>query len=188
MDAMELLLTRSSGVKLTDPAPSDADFDQMLQAAVRAPDHGRLRPWRFISVRGAGREALGDVFAEAAKLSSPNATPEALGREREKALRAPLVVIVIAKLSTLPNVKVPEIEQMLSAGAAAQNILLAAHALGYAAVWKTGGAAYDPHVRTRLGLAVNERIVGILYVGTRADAMGNKPGPDFAPFHSTWPG
>lgn len=187
MDAMDLLLTRSSGVKLTDPGPSDADFELMLKAAVKAPDHGRLRPWRFLSIRGAGREALGELFVEAAKLSSPNATPEALGREREKALRAPLVVIAVAKLSTLPNVKVPEIEQMLSAGAAAQNILLAAHALGYAAVWKTGAAAYDSHVKMQLGLAANEHIVGILYVGTRADAMGGKPGPDIAPFHSVWP-
>lgn len=187
MDAMELLLTRSSGVKLTDPAPSDADLDLMLKAAVRAPDHGRLRPWRFVSIRGAGREALGDLFVEAAKLSSPNASLEALGREREKALRAPLVVITIAKLSTLPNVKVPEIEQMLSAGAATQNILLAAHALGYAAVWKTGGAAYDDFVKQRLGLMPNERIVGILYIGTRADSMENRPGPEITPFHAAWP-
>ncbi len=187
MDAMELLLTRSSGVKLTDPAPSDADFELMLKAAVRAPDHGRLRPWRFLSIRGAGREALGELFVEASRLSSPNATPEALGREREKAMRAPLVVIAIAKLSTLPNVKVPEIEQMLSAGAAAQNILLAAHALGFAAVWKTGAAAYDSYFKTQLGLAANEHIVGILYVGTRADSMANRPAPEIAPFHTPWP-
>lgn len=187
MDAMELLLTRSSGVKLTEPAPSDADFEQMLKAAVRAPDHGRLRPWRFISIRGAGREALGDLFAAATALSNPQATPEALGREKDKALRAPLVVLVIAKLATQPNVKVPEIEQMLSAGAAAQNILLAAHALGFAAAWKTGAAAYDAHVKAGLGLASNEHIVGILYLGTRADSMGAKAGPDPAPFHSVWP-
>ena len=187
MDALELLLTRTSGIKLTDPAPSAADLETMLKAAVRAPDHGRLRPWRFLSIRGAGREALGDLFAEAARLANPAATPEALGREKEKALRAPLVVIAIAKLATQPNVKVPEIEQMLSAGAAAQNILLAAHALGYAAVWKTGAAAYDDHVKARLGLATNERIVGILYIGTRADSLGAKPGPEPSQFHSTWP-
>ncbi len=184
---MELLLTRSSGVKLTDPAPSSDEFEMILKAAVRAPDHGRLRPWRFLSIRSAGREALGDLFAEATRLSNPQATPEALGREKEKALRAPLVVIAIAKLSTQPNVKVPEIEQMLSAGAAAQNILLAAHALGYAAVWKTGAAAYDSYVKERLGLAPNEHIVGILYIGTRADAMGARPGPETAPFHAIWP-
>jgi nitroreductase len=187
MDAMELLLTRSSGVKLTDPAPSDAEFEQILKAAVRAPDHGRLKPWRFLSIRGAGRDKLGDLYVETAQMASPHATPEALGRERDKALRAPLVVIVIAKLSTLPNVKVPEVEQLLSAGAAAQNILLAAHALGYAAVWKTGDVAYHHHFKAGLGLAANEHIIGILFVGTRADAMGNKPGPDTAPFHSAWP-
>jgi nitroreductase len=187
MDAMELLLTRSSGVKLAEPAPSDAEFEQILKAAVRAPDHGRLKPWRFLSIRGTGREKLGELYVETAQLASPHATPEALGRERDKALRAPLVVIVIARLSTLPNVKVPEVEQLLSAGAAAQNILLAAHALGYAAVWKTGDVAYHHHFKTGLGLAANEHIIGILFVGTRADAMGNKPGPDVAPFHSVWP-
>jgi len=187
MDAMELLLTRSSGVKLVDPPPTDAEFEQILKAAVRAPDHGRLKPWRFLSIRGSGRERLGDLFAEATRLANPAASVEALGREKDKALRAPLVVIAIARLSTQPNVKVPEIEQMLSAGAAAQNILLAAHALGYAAVWKTGAAAYDAHVKARLGLEAHEHIVGILYIGTRADAMGGKPGPDIAPFHAVWP-
>lgn len=187
MDAMELLLTRSSAVKFCEPAPSEGDLEQMLKAAVRAPDHGRLRPWRFISIRGAGREALGDLFAAAAALANPAATPEALAREKDKALRAPLVILVIAKLATQPNVKVPEIEQMLSAGAAAQNILLAAHALGFAAVWKTGAAAYDNHVKSGLGLSSNEYIVGILNIGTRADSMGGKAGPDPAAFHSTWP-
>lgn len=187
MDALDLLLTRSSGVRLTEPAPSNGEFEILLKAAVRAPDHGRLRPWRFLTIRGAGREKLGDLYVEAARLANPSATPEALAREREKALKSPLLVIVIAKLSTQPNVKVPEIEQMLSAGAAAQNILLAAHALGYAAVWKTGAAAYDAHVKQGLGLAANEHIVGILHVGTRADTMAARPGPDPAPFHSPWP-
>ena len=104
-----------------------------------------------------------------------------------KVVASGLVVIVIARLSTLPNVKVPEVEQLLSAGAAAQNILLAAHALGYAAVWKTGDVAYNHHFKSELGLAANEHIIGILFVGTRADTMGNKPGPDTAPFHSVWP-
>lgn len=184
---MELLLTRTSGVKLTEPAPTAADFEQMLQAAVRAPDHGRLRPWRFISIRDAGRESLGHLFAEATALNNPQTTPEALVREKEKALRAPLVVLVIARLATQPNVKVPEIEQMLSAGAAAQNILLAAHALGFAAVWKTGAAAYDSFVKERLGLAPNEQIVGFLYIGTRADSLAARPAPEIAQFHAVWP-
>lgn len=187
MEALELLLNRSSGVKFSEPAPTDAELEQMLRAGVRAPDHGRLRPWRFLSIRGAGRDALGRLFAEATRQANSQASPEALAREADKAMRAPLLVVVIAKLATQPNVKVPEIEQLLSAGTAAQNIMLAAHALGYAAVWKTGAHAYDAHVHAGLGLAGNERIIGFLYVGTRTDTVIARPRVDISQFHSVWP-
>lgn len=187
MDALELLLNRSSGIKFTEPGPTDAELEQMLKAAVRAPDHGRLRPWRFLSIRGSGRDALGRLFAEATRLANPQATPESLARESEKAMRSPLLVVVIAKLATQPNVKVPEIEQLLSAGTAAQNIMLAAHALSYAAVWKTGAHAYDAHVHHGLGLAQNERIIAFLYIGTRADTATARPGADVSQFHTVWP-
>lgn len=166
MQAIDALVTRRSAVTLTDPAPDAAALELIFASAVRAPDHGRLRPWRFLVVRGAARERFGELLAAHLARSQPAASAESLARERAKALRAPLIIIVAAHLNEA--VKIPPIEQTLSAGVAAGNIMLAALALGFNAMWKTGGAAYDPEVRRSLGLAPNEAIVGFLYVGTEA--------------------
>lgn len=165
MDALELLHTRESAVRLQEPAPGESALAAIFQSAIRAPDHGRLRPWRFVVMRGNARERFGDVMAASLKSRRPDATPEMLSRERAKALRAPLIVAVAARVQT--GAKIPEIEQILSAGAAAQNIMLAAHALGYGAMWKTGEPAYDSSVKEALGLQATDAIVGFLYLGTR---------------------
>ena len=185
MDAMTLLLTRESAARLQEPAPSEEALALILKSAVRAPDHGRLRPWRFAIIQGAARERFGDVLAASLKDGQPGATPEMLERERKKPLRAPAIVVVAAHLS--PG-KIPEIEQILSAGAAAQNIMLAAHALGYGAMWKTGAPAYDPLVKRALGLDEGDAIVGFIYLGTRAAAspLTARPSPD--DFVTTWTG
>jgi nitroreductase len=139
----------------------------MLACAVRAPDHGRLRPWRFVVVREAERARFGELLAAHLKRTQPQASVQAVERERDKALRAPLIIAVAAHVN--PTItKVPEIEQTLSAGAAAQNIMLAAFALGFNAMWKTGGAAYDAAVKRSLGLESTDAIVGFLYIGTEA--------------------
>jgi nitroreductase len=164
MTAIELLLSRASAVRLTDPAPSDAAIETMIASAVRAPDHGRLRPWRFILIRPDKREDFGQLLAAHLQRRRPETTADLLRRERDKAFRAPMI-IVVAQVSR-PTDKVPKIEQMLSAAAAAQNIMLAAHALGYGAVWKTGGAAYDDEVKAALSLAAEDAIIGFIYVGT----------------------
>jgi len=164
MDAIEALVTRKSSAMLTTPAPSKDDLKTMMQAAVRAPDHCRLRPWRFIVIEGAAREKLGRIFEEALKVREPDATEAMLQKERGKPMRAPLVIAVIAKIEVHP--KVPEVEQILSAGAAAQNIMLAAHALGYAGIWRTGKTCFDPQVNAALGAAETDQIVGFLYLGT----------------------
>ncbi|MGH8169683.1 MAG: nitroreductase family protein [Steroidobacteraceae bacterium] len=166
MNTIDALLERRSAKTLTDPAPDDGALELLLACAARAPDHGRLRPWRFIVIRGAARERLGELMADQVRRKQPAASAESLQRERQKALRAPLVIVVTAVCD--PAARIPAIEQILAAGAAAQNIMLGANALGFGAMWKTGDAAYDDTVKAALGLAASDAIVGFLYVGTAA--------------------
>jgi nitroreductase len=185
MDAYEALVTRVSPIDIADPAPDEETLLKIVAAALRAPDHGRLHPWRFISIRGESRSRLGDVFASALQRRDPNATAERLERERQKPLRGPLLLVVVARIAE-PS-KIPAVEQLLSAGAAAQNIMLASHALGFSAMWKTGEAAYDASVKEALGLEASEAIVGLLYIGT-PKAMPKPPAPlDPSDFIRTWP-
>jgi nitroreductase len=164
MDAIDMLLTRTSNGKLGEPAPDERSLQLALDAAVRAPDHGLLRPWRLLLVRGAAREQLGLVLREALRRRTPDASPAELAREQNKPLRAPLLIVVSARVRE--HAKVPAIEQVLSAAAAAQNILLALHATGYTGMWRTGPAAYDSYVRQALGLEASDVIVGFIYAGT----------------------
>ncbi len=184
MDALEALTTRASPLALTDPAPDGPALEAMLRAAARAPDHGRLHPWRFVVIRGAARSALGDVLAAALKARDPSAPEAALTKERGKPLRAPLIVVAAARLHEHKNV--PAVEQIISAGAAAQNILVAAHALGFGAFWRTGPAAYDSAVKTALGLDTQDSIVGFLYLGTPAVAAPPVAAPNLAEIVTEW--
>ena len=173
MDLTTAIQTRASVGALTEPAPEGAALMRLLEAGAAAPDHGRLRPWRFFLVRGAARERLGAVFADALARSVPEATAPMLERERAKPMRAPLILVVAAHVVAHP--KVPAIEQILAAGAAAQNILLAAHAAGFGAMWRTGEPAYDAGVKAAFGLRAEDAIVGFLYLGTRRDAAAERP-------------
>jgi nitroreductase len=186
MNAMQALHTRESAAKLQEPAPDEAALRTILQAAVRAPDHGRLRPWRFIAIRGDALRRFGDVLAQTFQARMPEATPDMLERERAKALRAPLIIAVAARVQR--GGKIPEIEQVLSSGAAAQNIMLAAHALGYGAMWKTGDPAYDPRVKKALGLEEGDAIVAFIYLGTNAAGPRPIPRPAAEEFLTEWRG
>lgn len=171
MDAIQLLHTRNSVSVLNDPAPDSEAMELILAAALRAPDHARLRPWRFLTIEGEARSALGQLFVEAENRhrSDSGELPmdlEASAKLAAKPLRAPLLLVVIASIVEHP--KVPEVEQLLSAGCAAHAVLLAAHALGYGAMWRTGGKAYDATVKSGLGLADNEQLIGYIYLGTPA--------------------
>ena len=167
MDALEAVLTRQSVAPafLGEPAPDDTALQRILAAGASAPDHGKLRPWRFIVIRGAARVRLGEVFAAALLKRQPNAPATALDQERARPLRAPLLVAVAARLDP-EHPKIPEIEQILSTAAAAQNILIAAHALGFGAKWLTGANAYDEHVKRALDLAPSDRLLGFIHLGT----------------------
>ncbi len=171
---IDFLQQRSSSPanRLIEPAPNDQQIAEILRCAVAAPDHARLRPWRFIIIRGDARKNLGDVFAEIALTSDGDSTEEKLQRVREKPLRSPLIITVVSIL-TSGHPKTPEIEQTLSAGAAAQQLLLGANALGFGAVWLTGANAYHPLVKSALSLASNEQITGFIYTGTESKAAGN---------------
>lgn len=178
-----LLTSRSVGL-LQDPAPQGADLDLILEAGLRAPDHGRLRPWRFVTIRGDARLDFGECLAEAAAKRDPEAAAALGERARAWVRRTPLLIAVgvIVKAG-----KIPDIEQALSAGAAAMNMLNAAHLLGYGAMWVTGANAYDPNVNALLGFEVPSRLVGFLTIGTAAPApTPAMPRPDLAAHVVDW--
>jgi nitroreductase len=186
MNALDLLLARESALKLEAPGPSAEELDQIFASAVRAPDHGRLRPWHFVVINQDQRGRFGDLMAESLRRRESDASAEALRREREKAFRAPCIVVVAAKVKR--EAKIRPIEQIASASAAAQTIMLAAPALGYGAVWKTGAPAYDPVVKLALGLAEDDDIIGFLYIGTRVGGSSPFPRPAIPEFVTTWAG
>jgi nitroreductase len=183
---LDALLSRVSVGALGEPAPDAEGVRAIIEAALRAPDHGKLRPWRFIVIRGEARARLGALFARGLAARDPHAPAAALDKERGKPLRAPLVIAVVARVQA--GHKIPEVEQVLSAGAAVMNMLNAIHALGFGGVLLTGGAAYDPAVHAALGLAGGERLVGFVHVGTPIQAPPAVPRPDAADYVTEWTG
>ena len=185
MQALDNLLNRVSAPRLVDPAPSAEQREVLFKAASRAPDHGQLQPWRFLTVEGEAREQLGEVLAQAVRLKG-DATEAALDKARSMPLRAPLLVVVIARLQE--HYKVPKSEQLLAAGCAAHGILLAAHAQGIGAVWRTGDLSYSAHVAQALGLQAGEELIGFLYLGTPARELRDAPQVATADFVQAWRG
>lgn len=185
MDALTLLNHRNSEPKLTKPAPDRDTLQRILTASLRAPDHGRLRPWRYLIIEGKARQRLGELFADALLQRKPDAPPEEIRKNAEAPLRAPLVIAVIAKLQEHP--KVPKVEQLLSAGCAAYGVLLATQASGFGAIWRTGDNCYDDHVKAGLGLAPHEQIVGYLYLGTPEGVSKPQTEVHLGDFVGFWP-
>ena len=183
-DILRFLQQRNSASRLTEPAPSAAQMEDIFRAALRAPDHAWLRPWRFITIAAGRRQAFGDLLEQCLLARTPDADEAARAKARNAALRAPLLVVVVVKVSDHP--KVPAVEQRLSGACAAQAILLGAEACGFAGMWRTGAAAYDRAVMTGLGLDASEEIVAFLYLGSRDGAT--KPIPPLSPgdFVSPW--
>lgn len=176
--AMNLLRTRRSAkaAAMTGPGPDPAELAAILNVAARVPDHGKLAPWRFIVFQGTARNAIGDVLARILAGDAPEDAPPdetRLQRERDRFLRAPLVIGVISHI--VDNPKIPEWEQILSAGAACQNLLLAVHTLGYVGTWLTEWYAYHPIFHDHLGLEDNERIAGFIYIGKSTVPLSERP-------------
>lgn len=182
MDALDALLNRVSAPRLIAPAPDAAQRELLFRAALRAPDHGQLRPWRFLTVEGDAREQLGELLAQALPA---DASPEALSKARAMPLRAPLLVVVIARVQA--HAKVPAQEQVIAAGCAAHGILLAAHAQGLGAVWRTGELAYNAQVAAGLGLAADEQVIAFLYLGTPERELRAVPQVQVGDFVRAWP-
>jgi len=181
MNSIELLLQRQStpAKQLQEPAPTPEQLQTLLQAACSVPDHGGLQPYRFLQIAGQQREQLGEVFAQAVAKRQPGADAAVIEKQRSKPNRAPLIISVIATLEDHP--KIPEIEQLLCAGAAAEHLMLAANLMGFGSVWLTGDNAYDWSVCEALGLRMNERIIGFIYLGTTVGALekAQRPAPKF---------
>jgi nitroreductase len=166
MELLTAIDTRSSAARLTQPGPTPEHLALILSAAAHAPDHGRLRPWKFIVLDGELREKFSFAAAAAKRVRLPGMSDEQFTAEREKIARSPVVVVVGCAVRR-EQTKIPEIEQVIAAAAAAQNLFLAAYDLGYGVMWKTGAAAYDPTVKATVGLAADDHIIGIMHLGTR---------------------
>ncbi|GAA0852567.1 NAD(P)H nitroreductase [Aliiglaciecola litoralis] len=162
MQALDLLLNRRSQPRLTGPAPQGEELENIMQAALRAPDHACLTPWKFIVCQGRGLVKLGEIFEEAAV--NADMDEKQIERAPQLPLRAPMVIVAIANYKEHP--KVPWVEQVASASCAVQAMQMAALAQGYGGVWRTGSYSQNEDVKCAFYLQEKDEIVGFLYLGT----------------------
>jgi nitroreductase len=185
-DTIALLKRRRSAPPaiMSGPGPSGAELETILTIASRVPDHGKLAPWRFVVFEGEARERVGRIACDIRLTDKPDLDEPAQSGELKRFARAPLVVGVVSRAA--PHVKIPEWEQVLSAGAVCMNMIVAAGALGYAATWQTEWPAYDARFRAAIGLAEHERVAGFIYVG-KAAAIEDRPRPPLDQIVTTFP-
>lgn len=169
---------------LAEPAPDHATLLRMLASAVRVPDHGKRVPFRFVTVRGDARHALGERLAVRSRERDPAAADAVVEKDRVRFSLAPLVVTVVARLGH--DEKIPEQERLLSAGSVCFALLQAAQALDFGAVWLTGWPAYDPMVHDWLGLGADERVAGFIHIGTPTLEAPERERPDPAALLTEW--
>ena len=184
MDPIEALHSRVSVPLLAGPEPTEEELRDIYAAALRAADHAMLRPWRFLIIRNQGREKLAELFARAARSDDPNVSMDKLARVRAKPMRAPLLIVAIASLQD--HKQVPHVEQLISTGAAVQNMLNAAHMSGLGGMWRTGSMAYNEIVKQGLGLSAKERIVGFLYLGQASGKVKPLPQLEVSNYFREW--
>lgn len=177
---LDFLKTRRSvpPMALTGPGPDETEFATLLQVAARVPDHGKLVPWRFIVFEGPERHAAGHIINEVMLADYPAADESRQAVERNRLALAPLVVCVVSRAALHP--KIPEWEQLLSAGAVCMNLVVTAHAMGFAASWLTQWYAYDRRVTSRLGLAENEKVAGFIHIGRSRSVPEDRVRPDMS--------
>lgn len=186
---VELLARRRStpAAKLTEPGPTARELSKLFTIAARVPDHGKLAPWRFVVFEGEARARAGEVLVKAWQNANPhNVGAPRLELERTRFTRAPVVVMVVS--TAQPHAKIPEWEQILSAGAVCQNLLIAAHAMGYAGQWLTEWYAYDRAVLDAFGLDAHERVAGFIYLGSTDAEAFERPRPDVEALMTRWGG
>ena len=185
---IDFLLTRSSAPipELREPAPKDAEIATMIRIASRVPDHGRLAPWRFILYRGDARAQIGERLAALAEQREGPLSDSRRDQERARFTRAPLVIGVIH--TPKENPKIPQWEMLLSGGAAAMNLVIAANAMGYRTNWITNWYSDVPEGREIVGLAPDERVVGFVHIGTFAGEAPERPRPDIGGLYADYSG
>ena len=189
MELLEAIKSRRSISRLSPPAPTAAELHLILDAAACAPDHGSLRPWRFIVLQDEAKNAFGPVLAAATEAEyrdrGQEPEPAKVQKDLTKMDRAPLVVVVVCEYQ--PNEKIPRSEQHAAVVAAAQNACLAATDLGYGSMWRTGPNAYNPHVKAALGVGEDNDIVGFLYLGSVEESRTKPPNePDLDGLVTHW--
>ncbi|MDX2288584.1 MAG: nitroreductase [Hyphomicrobiaceae bacterium] len=187
-ETVTLLKVRRSvkPMMLAEPGPSPEQLEDLLTIAARVPDHKKLAPWRFIVFQGAARAAIGEVFVAACRAEDKmEPSTVRLEGERQRFMRAPLVVAVVSRI--VPSPGAPEWEQILSAGACAFNLCVAANAMGFGTCWITEWIAYSPKVREALMLADNERIAGFVYIGTATQLQEDRERPSLSDIVTHWP-
>lgn len=173
---LDLLLKRRSVKALGEPGPTAEQLDHILTVAARVPDHKQLAPWRFIVFEGDARRRFGEVLAEVISAEDKETpSPVRLETERQRLMSSPVVVAVVSRVTD--TVGAPEWEQVLSCGAACQNLCVAANAMGFGSLWVTRWYAYSPGVNARLGLAPNERIAGYIHIGTAREQQPDRKRP-----------
>jgi nitroreductase len=179
-DAIELLKTRRSMKprEMTGPGPSPGEIETILTIGARVPDHGKLAPWRFILFEGDARVRAGEIIAKVFAKKYPQASSAEIEIEKKRLTDAPLVIGVVS--FTRPHPKVPPWEQVLSAGASAMNIVTAATALGYGACWLTGWFAFDRDVLNGFGLKADEKLAGLIHIGTPTKPSEDRPRPSIS--------
>ena len=171
---------------MTGPAPTRDELTTILTVASRVPDHGKLAPWRFIVFEGSARERAGELALEIRLTDKPDLDETTCAEELRRFTRAPLVVAVVSRAA--PHVKIPEWEQVLSAGAACMSMIVAARALGFSATWLTEWMAYDERFRAAIGLAGHERVAGFIHIGRATAAIEDRPRPPLAEIVTTYSG
>lgn len=178
-DAITLLQSRRSAKarNLNAPGPNEEELRSILEVGMRVPDHGKLAPWRFVVVQKDAQQALGDAVAAAYLKEKPDASNLELEAIRSFPQQAPVMIVVLSRLNT--QRAIPEWEQRLSAGAACQNMLIAAHALGYLGSWLTGWSAYSEDVVQILGGEEGDKIAGFLFMGSSDANLSERPRPEF---------
>lgn len=180
-----LLTRRSVGQAfLAEPAPQGDELTTLLTIATRVPDHGKLAPWRLVLFSGDARAAAGEKLAELAQRKRPDLDAASLDIERRQFLPAPLVIGILSAPKAHP--KVPEFEQLISAGNVAFNLVHGAYALGYAAQWVTRWYAFDPEAAALLGAREGENFVGFVHIGTPTAVIEDRPRPDLAEIVTEW--
>ena len=183
---LSLLRTRRSGRPrdMVEPGPDAEQLRQMLEIAIRVPDHGKLAPWRFVVVPRGKRPAFAELLHRAFRIGNPEPSPGEIEAVDRLAYQAPTLVVALA--SPVEGTKIPVWEQELSCGAVAMNLLLAAHAMGFAGGWVTGWAAFSAPVLAALGAAPHERVAGFFFIGTPGLPLEERPRPSLDDILSDW--